>query len=205
MLRGRLSVGRNRQASAPPASTGSATATPTCSQHSVTGCNSVSAPARNKIGNRVVRPLATSAALLCWAAATSAATPGSDTLERAVARAARATSNVRGSRFAVPESAVAPAPVAATGSASLRRSLDGPHPLAQRDDRPSLPPDATAEPRASAALEVHWQSGPTWERSVRDYRRNGVPIAQLSAHARVAIGVSKHGVPGVYLTQKMTH
>lgn len=66
-------------------------------------------------------------------------------------------------------------------------------------------PESEFELRAGAKMPIHWQSGPEWVRTARTYRRGAIPIVHLwsSSSAVVAIGVSRHGVPGIYLTQKL--
>jgi transposase len=58
---------------------------------------------------------------------------------------------------------------------------------------------------ASAPFPIRWQSTPEIVRQVRDIRRRGLPIVHLwqSTRALVAIGLNKHGVPGIYITQRV--
>jgi len=58
---------------------------------------------------------------------------------------------------------------------------------------------------AAAAFPIRWQSTPELVRQVRDIRRRGLPILHLwqSSRALVAIGLNKHGVPGIYITQRV--
>jgi hypothetical protein len=62
------------------------------------------------------------------------------------------------------------------------------------------------ESAASAAgpISIHWQSKPEIVRVARQLRRNGLPIVRLwqSGPNLLAIGISPHGVPGIYFTQK---
>jgi hypothetical protein len=57
----------------------------------------------------------------------------------------------------------------------------------------------------AAVFDVHWNNSPEWIRNARAFRRRGLPIVQLweSSQALVAIGVNRHGVPGIYFTQKL--
>ena len=57
----------------------------------------------------------------------------------------------------------------------------------------------------AAAFDVHWNNSPEWVRNARAFRRRGLPIVHLweSSQALVAIGVNRHGVPGIYFTQKL--
>lgn len=67
----------------------------------------------------------------------------------------------------------------------------------------------------ASRFDVHWQNsqGPAWLQDVpdwvtsnaRNYRRRGLPLVHLweSPHYLVALGLSNHGVPGVYFTQKL--
>jgi hypothetical protein len=64
-------------------------------------------------------------------------------------------------------------------------------------------------------LELHWRKelGPSWVANVpdwvidnaRNYHRRGLPLVHLwdSPHYLVAVGLSNHGVPGVYFSQKL--
>jgi hypothetical protein len=58
---------------------------------------------------------------------------------------------------------------------------------------------------AAAPFPIRWQSTPELVRQVRDIRRRGLPILHLwqSSRALVAIGLNKHGVPGIYITQRV--
>lgn len=67
----------------------------------------------------------------------------------------------------------------------------------------------------SAPIDVQWRKvpGPAWVRNVpqwvtdnaRYYHRRGLPLVQLwqSPRYQVALGLSNHGVPGVYFSQKL--
>jgi hypothetical protein len=63
------------------------------------------------------------------------------------------------------------------------------------------------EPAASAAapISVRWQSAPEIVRVARHLRHNGLPIVRLwqSGSNLLAIGLSPHGVPGIYFTQQL--
>jgi hypothetical protein len=62
---------------------------------------------------------------------------------------------------------------------------------------------------------VPWRTtlGPAWVGNVPDwvtetaknYRHRGLPLVDLwqSSHCMVALGLSNHGVPGVYFSQKL--
>jgi hypothetical protein len=64
-------------------------------------------------------------------------------------------------------------------------------------------------------MDVHWRSvaGPAWVQSVpqwvtdnaRNYHRRGLPVLHLweSSNYLVALGLSNHGVPGLYFSQKL--
>jgi hypothetical protein len=68
---------------------------------------------------------------------------------------------------------------------------------------------------AGPQLNVQWRNapGPAWVGNVpdwvtdsaRNYRHRGLPLVDLwqSSHYMVALGLSNHGVPGVYFTQKL--
>lgn len=79
------------------------------------------------------------------------------------------------------------------------RSLDG-APFTSRDEGGAL-----ERRTASAPFAIHWQTTPELVRQVRELRRRGLPIVHLwqSTRAMVAIGLNKHGVPGIYITQRV--
>jgi hypothetical protein len=73
---------------------------------------------------------------------------------------------------------------------------------------------ATSETRANATdsdhFAIHWQSHPDGVdpevvRLARNYRHEGLPVVHLwqSGRSLLHIGLSPHGVPGIYFTQKM--
>lgn len=63
---------------------------------------------------------------------------------------------------------------------------------------------ATVENDSKVAFPVRWQK-PEVERVVRSFRRTGLPIVHLWGSGRnvLAVGLSPHGVPGIYFTQKL--
>lgn len=84
-------------------------------------------------------------------------------------------------------------------------TLDAGHVGAEASGRFRSDEQAQLDLHSTPALEVHWQSGPEWVRTARSYRRGAIPLVRLwdSSTATVALGVSHHGVPGIYLTQKI--
>lgn len=101
-------------------------------------------------------------------------------------------------------------PLSALASTPRRQPFDG-----LRSFTPILhiPPaqasahrDDDSGTRYPAALVLRWQDRPEWERDLRSYRRGGAPLVHLwqSSHAVVGIGVSGHGIAGVYLTQTLS-
>jgi hypothetical protein len=58
---------------------------------------------------------------------------------------------------------------------------------------------------AAGPISIHWQSQPEVVRVARQLRHNGLPIVRLwqSGPHLLAIGLSPHGVPGIYFTQKV--
>jgi hypothetical protein len=64
-------------------------------------------------------------------------------------------------------------------------------------------------------LDVHWQNNalpvvvqsvPEWvTSSAKNYHRRGLPVVHLweSSNSLVALGLSNHGVPGIYFSQKL--
>jgi hypothetical protein len=87
-----------------------------------------------------------------------------------------------------------------------------------RQTRIEMDPRATdGEGRVQAGqpLSVQWRNtvGPAWVASVPDwvtdtaknYRHRGLPLVDLwqSSHYLLALGLSNHGVPGVYFSQKL--
>ena len=82
----------------------------------------------------------------------------------------------------------------------------------------SAAPTGTSLERESgleARFGVRWQTmpGPTWVQRVptwlvedaKTYHRRGLPVLHLweSSNYLVALGLSNHGVPGVYFSQKL--
>jgi hypothetical protein len=73
-------------------------------------------------------------------------------------------------------------------------------------------PDAGAasgseERRFAVSFPVRWQKEPEIIRAARSFRRQGLPLVHLwqsdSGEHLLAIGLNAHGVPGIYLTQKV--
>ena len=60
--------------------------------------------------------------------------------------------------------------------------------------------------RPAAALALCWQDGPEWQRTVRSFRRGGTPLVRFrqSSHAVAGLGVSRHGIAGIYLTKTLS-
>jgi len=83
-----------------------------------------------------------------------------------------------------------------------------------RTDMPSATEAQMASPIASR-FDVRWQTspGPAWVQNVpdwvtsnaRNYRHRGLPLVHLweSPHYLVALGLSNHGVPGLYFSQRL--
>ena len=63
------------------------------------------------------------------------------------------------------------------------------------------------EGRFAVSFPVRWQKEPGIIRTARNYRRQGLPLVHLwqsdSGEHLLAIGLNGHGVPGIYLTQKV--
>jgi|SRR5580698_8831689 hypothetical protein len=89
-----------------------------------------------------------------------------------------------------------------------------------RDSRfeTGAPSEALAASPIASRFDIRWQltpgPAPTWVRqnvpqwltdNAQNYRRRGLPLLRLweSSHYMVALGLSKHGVPGAYFTQKL--
>ena len=87
----------------------------------------------------------------------------------------------------------------------------------EMDPRIEIPSSIEAQMGSPIAsrFDVRWQSspGPAWVQNVpdwvtsnaRNYRHRGLPLVHLweSPHYLVALGLSNHGVPGVYFSQKL--
>jgi hypothetical protein len=99
-----------------------------------------------------------------------------------------------------------PAPHAA--STGIQRSPFGigqaPHSSREEISLELASAGATGVSDSSVAFPVRWQK-PELERVVRSFRRAGLPIVHLWGSGRnvLAIGLSPHGVPGIYFTQKV--
>jgi hypothetical protein len=66
------------------------------------------------------------------------------------------------------------------------------------------------QPQGRLAFPIRWQNNtgivsPRVVSLARNFRRNGLPVVHLWESGRnlLAIGFNPHGVPGIYLTQKM--
>jgi hypothetical protein len=63
------------------------------------------------------------------------------------------------------------------------------------------------EERFGVSFPVRWQKEPEIIRKARSFRRQGLPLVHLwqsdSGEHLLAIGLNAHGVPGIYLTQKV--
>ena len=87
--------------------------------------------------------------------------------------------------------------------------------LAQAESAAVTGTSLERESGLEARFGVRWQtmSGPTWVQRVptwlvedaRTYHRRGLPVLHLweSSNYLVALGLSNHGVPGVYFSQKL--
>jgi hypothetical protein len=95
--------------------------------------------------------------------------------------------------------------------------------VAAHEVRIKMDPRADAQARNGAEVgrpiaqqfDIQWRNlpGPAWVENVpdgviataRSYRHRGLPLVDLwqSSHYMVALGLSNHGVPGVYFTQKL--
>jgi hypothetical protein len=71
-----------------------------------------------------------------------------------------------------------------------------------------------ATPVQQSLSEMHWADArdwihnpPEWLKAAKNYRRQGMPIIHLmqsqNKNTLLALGVSNHGKPGLYLTQKL--
>jgi hypothetical protein len=92
--------------------------------------------------------------------------------------------------------------------------------LVARDSRfgTSAQSEAQIASPIASRFDIRWQiaqgPAPPWIRqnvpqwitdNAQNYRRRGLPLLRLweSSHYMVALGLSKHGVPGAYFTQKL--
>ena len=143
---------------------------------------------------------ATAAGLLVFLAPTAHAAPAGApaTAERFVPRSTAKHFQLGAAHF----------PIGAGKSADLGRSEATSPAMRSLDGAPSNAREENAFPSerhaGSASFPIRWQSQPEIVRQVRDLRRRGLPIVHLwqSTHALVAIGLNKHGVPGIYITQR---
>jgi hypothetical protein len=73
---------------------------------------------------------------------------------------------------------------------------------------------AVGTPVQQSLSEVHWADArdwihnpPEWVKAAKNYRRQGMPIIHLmqsqDKSTLLALGISNHGKPGLYLTQKL--
>jgi hypothetical protein len=80
------------------------------------------------------------------------------------------------------------------------------------DLRAPAPAIEGAENEFRASFPIHWQQNsglidPRLEHLARNFRRQGLPLVHLwqsaSGEHQLAIGLNGHGVPGIWLTQKV--
>ncbi len=102
--------------------------------------------------------------------------------------------------------ALTASPAAASGIQRRSFALDLARHNLGSQEIPLGPPSAgaTVENDSKFAFPVRWQK-PELERVVRSFRRTGLPVVHLWGSGRnvLAIGLSPHGVPGIYFTQKL--
>ena len=82
-------------------------------------------------------------------------------------------------------------------------ALDAPRQsLIGRETASQLAPTDT---KGAVAFPIRWQKRTEIERVARDIKHNGLPLVHLWGTGRslLAIGLSPHGVPGIYFTQKV--
>jgi hypothetical protein len=66
----------------------------------------------------------------------------------------------------------------------------------------------SAQSRFTAAFPIHWQKDePQLLRTARTFRKQGLPLVHLwqsdSGEHMLSMGLNSHGVPGIWLTQKV--
>jgi hypothetical protein len=115
----------------------------------------------------------------------------------------------RPARAAVPDPVSVRDALGRTLVGSIPQRLDAPRTrstvVREFGSRNGGSPAPDLESRLAQTLAIRWQTTPEWVRTVRSYRRAGLPLVHLweSTDALVAIGVNRHGVPGIYLTRKL--
>jgi hypothetical protein len=106
---------------------------------------------------------------------------------------------------------------AASGTVAREMRMEMNPRIASSSRSESDPPAAALESESGleARFGVRWQTtlGPAWVQHVpswliqdaKTYHRRGLPVLHLweSSNYLVALGLSNHGVPGVYFSQKL--
>jgi hypothetical protein len=108
--------------------------------------------------------------------------------------------------------------VAASGTVTREMRIDtNPYPVSSQHSESTSAASASLESESGleARFGVRWQTmlGPAWVQHVpswviqdaKTYHRRGLPLLHLweSSNYVVALGLSNHGVPGVYFSQKL--
>jgi hypothetical protein len=105
----------------------------------------------------------------------------------------------------------------AAGNARMGSDYRGPLDSRFAANAPTESRVAMAEAASPIAkqLDVHWQNNavplvvqsvPEWvTSSAKNYHRKGLPVVHLweSSNSLIALGLSNHGVPGLYFSQKL--
>ena len=147
--------------------------------------------------------------LSAHAAVTAARPPDAAFADRQEPRPVLAGAHGRPLRMLAPD-VVSVRPSVPIAAASRREPFEGQRPFALAPRAPaaqrSMHGEDDPSSRSAAALALHWQDRPEWERNLRSYRRGGAPLVHLwqSSHAVVGIGVSRRGIAGIYLTQTLS-
>jgi hypothetical protein len=148
--------------------------------------------------------------LLCASSAAFAGNPSIGGTLRDMAEAPRASNGLRSVSIARVTALAVPRAAAPT-PASKVTPLDQPRTQPHQETNTAPGTDGTGESRLPPALNIKWQTqaGPVNPHEIvsqaHNIRRSGLPIVHLwqSQNNLVALGLSPHGVPGVYFTQRL--
>ena len=68
----------------------------------------------------------------------------------------------------------------------------------------AVAPPSAPDGRPADRMAIRRENARDWQRTARKVRHAGLPVLHLSEswHALVAVALSRHDVPGIYLTQK---
>jgi hypothetical protein len=142
-------------------------------------------------------------ACLCGVRLASADVAGELTRAGELARAAVVQSGSR----AAPASRPRPMPHPDMARRPLSLDLPSHAAFGRGSTEPQSVADAAEPERFGVSFPIRWQTEPELLRQARNFRHQGLPLVHLwksdSGEHMLSIGLNGHGVPGIWLTQKV--